>query len=63
MIAKGTTEKIPQFIKLQMSVYLKHLCFIDKNVFLNTTERLKQNIYFKLSLKICSVYIFRGVIY
>ncbi len=46
IIIEGTTEKVMQFMMPLKSVYNKNLGFMEKNVFLNTTDRFKQaNIY------------------
>ncbi len=43
LIIEGTTEKVLQFIMPLKSIYNRNFGFIEqKNVFLNTTERFKQ---------------------
>ncbi len=60
-IVEGVTERYCNFKCHLSQLTIKTLASLNKNVFLNTTERLKQEKMFKmtsfLSLKICSVYL------
>jgi len=42
LIAEGATGKLSQFRNILKSIYNKPLILMNKNVFLNIVERLKQ---------------------
>jgi hypothetical protein len=67
LIVEGTTEKVSKFIMPHKSIDSKKFCLKEQNVFLNYTERLKQQKCLYSCIinvsKICSVYLFCAALF